>query len=1270
MTTLTFILGMERFNAYVWSEIEQHIRDAAPDVRILRFHDGHVERHDPALVAAIEQADVVFITLINMRGLADWLAEHVNASPAKAIFAFESMPEVMALTRVGDYRVTGGGRGSMPKPMQAILNMITRGRDEDTLYAYTKLTRAATRLLPLMPAKLKDFRTWLTVNIYWNQPDVANITQMIRLILRDCLGRKLDIAPVRPIPTMGCFHPQAEHFFDEPKSYLKWYDQHLAKQDTSQKAKRGDQAPRHRPLVALIAFRKHVVQRQRYHADLITALEDAGLAVLPLFVSGIEMHVAVREWLVNAGSKFGRPIDLLINSMGFPLVGGPAGSTKPGHYREQSAELLAGLDVPYMIVQPLQMQDEQNWKATGVAPMQAVIMYDLPEMDGAIAPVALGAIRGQEIVAMPDRLARAARQAAGWVHLRRTPTAERRVAFVLYNFPPGLGRLGTAALMDVPASLHAILGRMQQEGYRIGTIPATPEDLAHQMIGLGEPGTDAWHGAALPIHEYRRIVPAAHAERIDRYWGTPPGDIAPQGRDAIRIDGMDLGNVFVGVQPSMGAPGDPMRLLFDRDFTPHHQFVGFYRWLSQSWHADVIVHVGMHGTAEWMPGLQLGLTGECWPDLLLGELPHLYLYPLNNPSEASIAKRRGYAAIVSHIVPPYARAGLYKQLAQLRAMLAEREQHLERTSANRSMDNNSIPAEDSWFSILGSRLPDLPAYEHESEDVYCTRVAAYLSDLEQRLIQDGLHTFGTPPAPQRAVALIEAALDVPHDGTPGLARMLAAEGIAAADIAAARAAFVQKYVLGNHQFAQESHMAPQIERTLAAFAIHPATQPLITHGKAMLRGLSATGVELDSLMHALGGGYLLPAPGADPVRAGASALPSGRNIHSIDPWRLPSDGATSRGWQMAEQLLIAHAASATQRYPETVAMPLWALDTIKTEGESIAAVLAMVGARPERDGQGKIWRYALIPLAELGRPRIDVLLDISSIFRDTFQLSLDLLDDLFRRAAEAEEPVEQNFLRAHVLDMVEHGHSWEQATARIFTQAPGKYGTGVDALVEESAWDQDHELAETFVKRGSHTYGGGRAGAPAPEVLRSLLGTVGHVFQAIDSVEYGLTDMQHYYGHSGAIQLAARQASGGDVPLSYAETYTGSVRVSGATELLHIEARAKLLNPRWYEAMLSHGFSGAAEIGNRFSYLLGWSATTGKIDGWVYQGMAETFVLDETMRKRLEAANPRAACNAVARLLEAHGRGLWDADELTVLQLQEIYSDLEDRLEGTLEVGR
>ncbi|NWG22302.1 MAG: cobaltochelatase subunit CobN [Chloroflexi bacterium] len=1251
MTTLTFILGMERFNAYIWEEVERNLRQGGVDVRLLRFHDGHVERRDPALARAIAGADVVFITLINMREQAEWLAEQLERAGTTTVFAFESMPEVMGLTRVGDYRVQGGGRATMPKPVQAILKLITRGREEDTLYAYTKLTKLTAKLLPLMPPKLKDFRTWLSVNIYWNQPDPYNLTQMVRLILRDCLGQKLDVAPVRMIPMMGCFHPESDELFPNPDAYLKWYRKRGTRNRERGGAKNraaGSRAPApDAPLVALIAFRKHVIQRQRYLADLIASLEGEGLAVLPIVVSGIEMHVAIREWVAR------QHVDLLINTMGFPIVGGPAGSTKPGHYRETAVDLLAGIDVPYMVVQPLQMQEIEHWREHGVAPMQAVIMYDLPEMDGNAAAVALGAIHEQRIVATPDRLARAARLATGRVRLRRMPNAEKRVALVVYNFPPGMGKLGTAALLDVPATLHAILRRLAAEGYRVDNVPATPEDLARRLAELDSgadqqamlPAPRAVH-TAVTLAEYRAIVPGVHADRIERYWGAPPGDIAPAGRDAIRLDTLNFGNVVVAVQPPVGVPGDPMRLLFDRQFTPHHQYVAFYRWLTQRWRADAIVHVGMHGTAEWMPGLQLGLTDQCWPDLLLGEAPHVYLYPLNNPAEAAIARRRGYATIISHLVPPYARAGLYKQLAVLRAEIEQCQAVGEQASAREIYER---------LPLLDAQFPDLAPMPGESAEVFIHRVRQHLEEIEQRLILDGLHIFGMPPAPERAVALIEAALDVPRDGRPGLAVALRNAGIPAEQVPQARAGFVQRFIV--------QRQSPGTEGQPASAAFDP--HPYIEQGRAMLQGLAQAPGELDVLVHALDGGYVRPAPGADPVRAGAAALPSGRNIHGIDPWRLPSETALARGAHMAEQLLARHIQSAgRQAYPQTVALTLWALDTIKTEGESIGAALALVGARPERDGQGKIWRYALIPLEELGRPRIDVLLDISAIFRDTFQISLDLLDDLFRRAAEAAEAPEQNYVRAHALAQQVRGLPWDQATARIFTQAPGRYGTGVDELVEEGQWREGSELADMYLHRNGFAYGGGRSGQQAAEALRGMLGTVDHVFQAIDSVEYGLTDMQHYYGHSGAIRLAAGRERGEDVPLSYAESQAGGVRVTSAEQLIRLEARARLLNPRWYEGLMQHGYAGAAEIGNRFTYLLGWSATTGAVEGWVYDQMASTFVLDDAMRERLTRANPRAARNAVARLLETHGRGLWQADEEMIERLQTIYADLEDRLEG------
>ncbi len=1207
MIHITFIVGIERFNAGVWEHVESRLAEEGVQVRLHRFNDAHVDHGDAALAAAISSSDIVFMSLINLRSQADWLAARLADSRATAVFAYESMPEVMALTRVLEHRFKER-KAETPKLIKVLMRLITRGRDEDALYTYTKLVKVAARMLPLIPQKMAGFRAWLGVNLYWNQPDAANITQMVKLILRDVCAQTLEVAPVAIIPTMGCFDPQSGELFASPGEYLKW-------------ATRNRRYRKGQPLVAVLGMRKHVVQRLKYLQELTAGLEARGFAVLPVFVSGIEAHVAVREWLADL------PIDAFVSTMGFSVVGGPASSTKPGHYHETAADLLAKLDVPYLVAQPLLMQDESEWRERGVHSMQSVVMYDLPEMDGAASSVALGAIREGELATVADRVQRAVDQVEGWVRLRHRPAAEKRIAIVVYNFPPGLGKAATAALLDVPASITNLLRRLRQEGYAIGRAPLEANELMPRL----EAAARGEGGRSVSVADYRRWLGPRAAGRIDDYWGAAPGDIAPAGRDAIRLDVLEFGNVVIALQPPMGVPGDPMKLLFDRSFTPHHQYAAFYSWLKHGFKADAVLHLGMHGTAEWMPGLQAALTGDCWPDLLLGSLPQLYVYPLNNPAEAAIARRRGYATVISHAIPPYARAGLYRQLAAARARL------------------------DDPHDGLDGALPELVREPSETHAGYRERVAQRLDELEERLIVDGLHVLGASPERQRARALVDAAMDVPRRGVAGLRQQIESMGVPAGRVRSLREALIERCIFGRED-ASKVWFEIVGARAPTELAAH------IAEGRGIVGGLGRCGEELDALLHALEGGYVRPAYGADPVRAGAAALPSGRNIHGIDPWRLPTEQALERGRRMAELLLERHRAEHGV-WPRTVAQALWAMDTIKSEGEGLGVVLALVGAEPERDGQGKIFRYALQPLEALNRPRIDVLLDVSSIFRDTFQMSLDLLDDLFRRAARADEPPELNFLRANADALIAQGRSVEEATARIFTQAPGLYGTGVDELVEESQWDDTNQLADLYQHRNGFTAGGGRNGAAAPQVLKGLLGTVDHVFQAIDSVEYGLTDMTHYYGHSGAMQLAASRARGGDVSLSYAETYTGDVKLNGSRQLLQVETRAKLLNPRWYESMLAHGHSGAAEIGNRFTHLVGWGAL-GTAEDWMFDDAAKTFVLDDAMRRRLETANPQAARNAISRLIEANGRGLWKADEATLQRLQGLHADIEDRLEG------
>jgi len=1263
-TEFVMVLGMQRYSQDFFRRAEAEVRKEVPDFRLHIFEDRDVTARPVEVEAAIARCQCLILSLITLNETAEVLVPMVERHDPPVVFSFEGLPEVMRLNKVGSYNLKAGK--GMPKPVQNVARLLVGGREEDALYGYVKLQKITSKLINFLPGKrLNDFRNWTNVNNYWNHRSIANATNMFKLILREYSGMsQLRVDPVVELPNMGFAHPDAPRLFSSPGEYERW-------EKERNRARKGMPAPL--GTVAVLSFRAHILSGADYHHKIVQTLEAAGLRVLPIFVMGIESHIVVREWLSHM------KVDLIINTMGFPLVGGPAGSTKAGLTVDVARELLSKLDVPYIVAQPLFVQDEDDWRERGVGPLQSTFLYSLPEMDGAVAPVVLGGMRGSTITTAQDRIDRLARIARSFVRLRKKANRDKKVAIIVYNYPPGQGKVATAALLDVPASLIAILDRLAAEGYQVGRYPRDPATFARCLEGLvSDQPLPSGHppvviGVSADRQDFYRWIRPADQERINARWGDFPGDIAPLGRDKVRLAGTQIGNIFIGVQPIIGMPGDPMRLLFDKENTPHHQYALFYRYLTESFGVDAIIHLGMHGTAEWMPGLQLGLTDRCWPDVLLGEVPNFYVYPINNPAEANIAKRRGYSTIIGHAIPPYGRAGLYRELQALQDLLAE---YRERPALVADDDQSPEAIAIMQKIALLNLDNDLARQPGEPFSRFASRAYAYLRDLASTMITDRLHVLGSAPPPEEQLTLIVETLKVPRDELPGLADLFLmarnanlrysevlsrarqgdAEALALRDELEARCTeFVQQTVFG--------HLSP--DQAARQFGLPAGSEALglIQHGRALLAALRDNTQELDYLMRGLAGRYIPAAPGGDIIRDGARVLPTGRNIHSLDPFRVPTDSAYERGARIAEALIAAHRAE-TGQYPETIAQVLWGLDAIKTKGESIGIVLGLIGARPVKDGQGKVGRYALIPLAELGRPRIDVLMTASGIFRDIFAGTMDMLDRLVRDAAAADEPVEMNYIRKHAQEMMAAGKSFDQATARIFTQAAGTYGTDVDEAIEGSAWEKREELEELFIKRNAYAFGGRQNGAAQPEVLRALLGTVSRVAQEIDSVEYGLTDMQHYYGYSGALKAAAERATGHRVPLNFVESFTAETRLQTLEQTLRVEYRTKFLNPKWYEGMLRHGHNGAAEIASRFTYMLGWSATTDAVDAWVYDEAAKTFVLDDAMRTRIEQLNPAAARNMVGRLLEANARGIWQTDEETLERLRELHADLEDRLEG------
>jgi magnesium chelatase subunit H len=673
-----------------------------------------------------------------------------------------------------------------------------------------------------------------------------------------------------------------------------------------------------------------------------------------------------------------------------------------------------------------------------------------------------------------------------------------------------------------------------------------------------------------------------------------------------------------------------MRLLFEKGFAPTHAFCAFYRFLREDFGAHAVLHFGTHGALEFMPGKQAGLSEACWPDRLIGDLPNLYLYASNNPSEGTIAKRRAAATLVSYLTPPVAHAGLYRGLLDLKASLDRWRALPPQVTAEHEQLAALIQAQAAALDLAEAE----PGWGSGSEtSARIARLGEAVLELEYALIPCGLHVVGEPPSPQARVDLLLAVAEASHGACPP------------------RTA-VEVLVRG---------ASP--EEALAVAGVEDDAMLGLFRELASTDRLLAQDHEIPAILRALDGRFVRPAAGGDLLRTPA-ILPTGRNLHGFDPFRIPSAFAVADGARQAARLLERHAAEGNA-LPESVALVLWGTDNLKTEGAPIAQALALIGARPRFDGYGRLTGAILIPLDELGRPRVDVVVTLSGIFRDLLPLQTRLLADAAYLAAAADEPAERNFVRKHALAYQQAQEcDLETAALRVFSNADGAYGSNVSHLIDSSRWNDEDELAQTYTRRKSFAYG--RSGRPVQHaaLLESVLAGVQLAYQNLDSVEVGVTTIDHYFDTLGGISRAVRRVRGDAVPVYIGDQTRGEGKVRTLCEQVALETRTRMLNPKWYEGMLEHGYEGVRQIEAHVTNTLGWSATTGQVAPWVYQQLTQTYMLDDAMRRRLAELNPTASARVASRLLEAHARNYWSPDAAVLEALRQAGEELEDRLEG------
>jgi magnesium chelatase subunit H len=1146
-----------------------------------------------AVKSAIASADIVIATMLFLDDHIRMVLPSLEArrEECDAMVCLMSAGEVVKLTKMGGYRMDAPAKGPL-----ALLKKLrgSSGKDgkPNSGAGQMKMLRRLPKILRFIPGTAQDVRAYFLTLQYWLAGSDENVVAMVRaLIDRYAAGERMyrrgitkAIAPLE-YPETGVYYPHAPQRISESLRLLP-----------TAKAREGT--------VGLILLRSYLLGRDCAHYDgAIAAFEAAGLKVVPVFAAGLDARPAIEQFFIGPDGK--PTVDAIVNLTGFSLVGGPA-------YSDAAAarDILSGLDLPYLAAHAIEFQTIEDWahRPQGLLPLESTMMVALPELDGSTVPHVFGGRAGQSgagctgcdrhcarpqshkarpMQACPERAEALAAKTLKLIQLRRAERASRKLAIVVFNFPPNAGATGTAAFMGVHESLYATLQRLAAEGYAV----EVPESLDAMRAALLEGNRERFGSDANVVHRIpadEHVAREPHLAAIEAAWGPAPGKQLSDGGH-ILVQGAHFGNVFVGVQPGFGYEGDPMRLLFEGTFAPTHAFSAFYRYIREDFGAHAVLHFGTHGALEFMPGKQAGMSGKCWPDRLIGDTPNFYLYAANNPSEGMLAKRRSGATLISYLTPPLAQAGLYKGLSELKA----------------SVERWRTTIEDADHAEERADLAALIADQCEALDIAYSDIGelpARLYEMEQALIPHGLHIFGRNPQGAEREDMLDAMMEAgSHDGP--------------------------------------------------------------TPDRARLAALLDSSDEMAALIHALDGGYVAPAPGGDVV-VNPDVLPTGRNIHGFDPFLLPSPFACRMGSEQAEQLIARHVNGGAP-FPESIAMVLWGTDNMKSEGVQIAQAMTLMGARPRRDTYGRLAGAELIPLEQLGRPRIDVVVTLSGIFRDLLPMQTKMLAEAALLASAADEPIEANFVRKHTLEhQARHGCAFETAALRVFSNAEGAYGANVNQMIEGGVWADPDELANAFESNKGFAYGVSGKPVQERELLQSALGTVDFTYQNLESIELGINDVDQYVDGLGGVTRSVARAKGAETPVYILDATRGSTKVRTLAEQIDLEARTRTLNPKWFEGLLQHGYEGVRQIEGHVTSTLGWSATTGQVAPWVYQKISETFVLDAKMRRRLSELNPKSAGRVANRLLEACDRNLWTPDEATLAALREANDELEDRLEG------
>ena len=1060
------------------------------------------------------------------------------------------------------------------------------------------------------------------------------------------------------------------------------------------------------PRIGVLFYRAHESSgNNAFVHDLADVIDATGEAVgIPIFSSSLR---AAPDDLYDALGT----LDALIVTV---LA---AGGTKPGTAsaggddEAWDVERMKALDIP--ILQGLCLTwGREAWEESkeGVSPLDSANQIAIPEFDGRIitAPFSFKEIDKDGLpryVADAERCARVAGVAVAHARLRHLPAKDRKIAIMLSAYPTKHSHIGNAVGLDTPVSAIRLLRAMRDAGYDVGEPGSIPgleplppvegeepdstsgNALIHALIAAG--GQDEeWLTSAqltdstvrIPAASYKKWIghlPSELTGAMTEAWGEAPGKLFVNDQNELVLATLRAGNVVIMIQPPRGFGENPVAIYHDPDMAPSHHYLAAYRWLETrveggGFGAHAVVHLGKHGSMEWLPGKNAGLSASCATDAAIGNMPLIYPFLVNDPGEGAQAKRRAHATIVDHLIPPMARAESYGDIAKL-------EQLLDEYANIAAMDPGKLPAirAQIWTLMKAAEMhQDLGLHERpedEEFDDFILHVDGWLCEIKDAQIRDGLHILGQAPGGEARVNLVLSILRATqiwggsNNALPGLRAALGLkEG--AVDGRGESTSAVDAIEAEARALIVEMEAADWVPSVAATLHDDPTVQRVLEFAaEQVVPRLAKTTDELTAVLHALDGGFIAAGPSGSPLRGLVNVLPTGRNFYTVDPKAVPSRLAYETGQRMADSLIERYLAD-TGEYPRSVGLSVWGTSAMRTSGDDIAEVLSLIGIQLEWDeASRRVNGMTVIPLEELGRPRIDVTVRISGFFRDAFPHVIGILDDAIGMVAELDEPDDQNYVRAHAQrDLAEHGDE-RRATTRIFGSKPGAYGAGILQVIESGNWRDDKDLAEVYTAWGGFAYGRDLDGAPAGDDMRANYRRIAVAAKNTDTREHDIADSDDYFQYHGGM-VATVRALTGEAPKAYIgdSTTPDAIRTRSLAEETARVFRARVVNPRWITAMQRHGYKGAFELAATVDYLFGYDATTGVVQDWMYDTLAKTYVLDEDNQEFMRRANPWALRGIIERLNEAADRELWAEPDADVLaEMRQVYLDIEGDLEDS-----